>query len=172
MRARDIGSGLTQAYLKTILRYDPESGLLYWVKPNPLWRSGKPGMVAGCLHKSTGYWVVKIDGIDYRAHRVIWVMWYGEWPLHEVDHKDGDKINNRIANLRPATHPQNTANKRRRSKRRYPKGVDLLPSGRFRAKICVNYKQINIGVFDSAEEASAAYLAKAQEYFGEFHSAG
>lgn len=34
MRARDIGSGLTQAYLKTILRYDPESGLLYWVKPN------------------------------------------------------------------------------------------------------------------------------------------
>ena len=172
MKPRDINSGLTQEYLLTILRYDPESGTLYWIKPNPLWRAGKPGQVAGCLHKSTGYWVLKINGVDYRAHRVIWVMFYGVWPLGEVDHEDGDKINNKIKNLRPATHLQNTANKKRRVERLYPKGVNQLPSGRYRAKICLDYKQISLGIFDTPEEASAAYLAGAKKYFGDFASSG
>lgn len=172
MKPRDINSGLTQEYLLMILRYDAETGVLYWVKPNPLWRAGRPGMVAGYLHKSTGYWVLKIGGVDYRAHRIIWVMWHGEWPEHEVDHDDGDKINNKILNLRPATHLQNTASKKRRVERLYPKGVDLLPGGRYRAKICVNYKQLSIGVFDTPEEAGAAYLAGAKKYFGNFASPG
>ncbi|MBP9804995.1 MAG: HNH endonuclease [Candidatus Accumulibacter sp.] len=172
MQPRDLNSGLTQEYLRSILRYDPETGLLYWVKPNPLWRKGKPGQIAGCLHKSSGYWVLKIDGVDYRAHRIIWVMWYGVWPEREVDHEDGDRINNRIKNLRSATHLQNTANKKRRRKRRYPKGVDRLPGGRFRAKICVQYKQISLGVFDTPEEAHAVYLERAKKYFGNFSSPG
>jgi HNH endonuclease/AP2 domain len=172
MKPRDINSGLTQAYLLTILHYDPEDGLLYWIKPNPLWRAGKPGMMAGCLHKSTGYWVLKIDGVDYRAHRIIWVMWYGEWPEHEVDHDDGDKVHNRIGNLRRATHEQNSANKKRRVARKYPKGVDRLPGGRFRAKICVKYKQITIGTFDTPDAAHAAYLARAKKYFGNFATSG
>jgi hypothetical protein len=172
MKPRDVNSGLTQERLLTILRYDPETGVLYWVKPNPKCPSVKPGQIAGCLHKSSGYWVLKIDGVDYRAHRIIWVMWYGAWPQHEVDHDDGDKINNRICNLRPATHLQNTANKKRRVERKYPKGVDRLPGGRFRAKICVKYKQISLGVYDTPEDAHAAYLAGAQKYFGNFANPG
>lgn len=82
-----------------------------------------------------------------------------------VDHKDGNKLNCRRGNLRPATRSQNGANQQRGGK--LPKGVHLV-NGRYRAKITVEGRYIFLGSFDTVEEASAAYRDSAIKHFGDF----
>jgi hypothetical protein len=87
----------------------------------------------------------------------------GEWPRCIVDHKDCDRTNDRWSNLREATHAQNSANMHVRPGRLFPKGV--FPCGRgFQARIQQHY----LGIFNTSEEAAAAYLKAATELFGEF----
>lgn len=87
-------------------------------------------------------------------------------PFEEVDHKDGDGLNNTRENLRIATRSQNSAN-------RYPskgyKGVHLLKqTGRYQAGIKFEGHKLHLGYYDTPEEAALAYNQKAQELFGEF----
>lgn len=86
-----------------------------------------------------------------------------------IDHRDGDGLNNRRANLRCASNQQNVANSgpRRTNKLGY-KGVHILPSGRFRAYIRKDGERYNLGVHDTAELAAAEYDAMALRLFGEF----
>jgi hypothetical protein len=90
-----------------------------------------------------------------------------------VDHVDGDGWNNRKSNLRIATPSQNMANsKRPRDNTSGVKGVWQLPNDKWSAKICVNYKQIHLGVFDTRDAAAAAYIKAARRYYGEFANTG
>lgn len=84
----------------------------------------------------------------------------------EVDHKDGNGLNNQRVNLRPATRMQNGANMRRRSKRMYH-GVTRTQHA-WLARIHVNYRTIHLGSFRTIEQAARAYDAAAKEKFGEF----
>lgn len=93
----------------------------------------------------------------------------------QIDHKDGDGLNNRRPNLRPCTQAQNNGNsrKRRTSYGRKPtsqyKGVSLHgPSGLWRANIGVNGKQKYLGYFKNERDAALAYDAAAKTIFGEF----
>ncbi len=168
-------SDLTAEYLRRILDYDPETGHFTWrhrIEFDARWNNRFAGKRAGNLRRVDGqpaYWIICINARKYRAHRLAWLWVKGEWPVGELDHEDGDGLNNRIGNLRLASSSQNKGNTRTRADNSTGfKSVNKMKNGRFRAYI----KQRHIGVFDTAEEAHAAYVAAAKEEFGEHWRAG
>jgi hypothetical protein len=88
----------------------------------------------------------------------------------DVDHRDRNTLNNKRDNLRVATRSQNYANQKVRSTNTSGfKGVNWSKSHRaWCARICVNYKRVNLGDFSTAEDAARAYNTAAQHHFGEF----
>lgn len=155
---------LSQAYLKSILSYDAESGLFTWTKYAP--RSKQPGTVAG--HVGKGYRIIEIHGRSYLAHRLAWMYVHGEMP-DCIDHANGDPDDNKITNLRIATPSQNSANSRKPDHNTSgAKGVRITTSGKYQAVLKCNGTTYNLGVYATKEEAAQAYLAGAQKHFGEF----
>ena len=123
----------SRARLEELLTYEPHTGALRW-KQGPGKQRHLDGQLAGTLN-SEGYSQVAIDKRKYRAHRLIWMLAYGQDPAErEVDHIDGDRLNNRLNNLRLATSSQNKFNLAPHKGRDLPKGVKLN-KGRFGARI-------------------------------------
>lgn len=140
------------------LAYDAETGAFTWkISPSNNWAAGSP---AGSKNK-TGYIAIRLFGRPYQAHRLAWLIVHGTWPA-EIDHRDGDKANNRLLNLREATNTQNQANK--------PcKGYFYnRRAGRFGAALRVGGQKRFLGFFDTAEEARSAYLAAHAAVHGEY----
>lgn len=156
------------ADLREYLNYDPASGVFTWKKrAHARMAHNKVGMRAGLLG-SSGYRYIKFGQKLYREHRLAFEFIYGVRPK-EVDHINGDRADNRIANLRAATHQQNLANcKNRKNNTSGKKGVHKHKDGRWRARISVDGKSIHLGLFTSLDEAHAAYVGAAERYFGEF----
>lgn len=127
------------------------------------------GKRAGCLHRSSGYWVIKINSKQILAHRLAWLWMHGEWPEDFIDHRDRSKTDNRVSELRKATNGQNIANSKPRARSGF-KGVYAAPRmpGRWQAQINVNGKTTNIGTFDNIEEAARAYREAATKQYGAF----
>jgi hypothetical protein len=158
---------LTAEYVREILAYDPETGVLTWKVSRP--PRGKIGAKAGYPTKN-GRWAIGIHGEQYYSHRLAWLIMTGEWPPFEIDHKDHDPSNNRWGNMRLATSSQNVAHQHlnRRNTSGYT-GVSFVKNyGRYWAYIDFQKTRHHIGYFDSAEDAYAAYSAKAKELHGEF----
>ena len=87
----------------------------------------------------------------------------------DVDHRDGNGLNNQKKNLRIATKSQNAMNQQKTRGTSRFKGVYWhKPSKKWRARICVNGEQKQLGHFMDEEEAARAYDEKAREIFGEF----
>lgn len=159
---------LTQERLKSVLHYQPESGLFFWVNPpkgHPRLRNRTAGGI------TTGYVMIKIDGRKHKAHRLAWLYVHGSWPNGDLDHRNGCPLDNRISNLRIATNPQNQANRRRDTGKALPKGVRLLPSGQYQARIRVKGKPICLGTHKTIQQAQAAYAAASITHYGEFSRA-
>src|SRR6516164_1205479 len=160
-----------QELLDKMLDYDPATGILRW----RVERYRKhPGDIAGCIHKvaKDDYWRVTVS-INYRrylAHRIIWLMMTGKWPVKEIDHMDRDPTNNRWGNLREATRTQNGRNLS--LKPANTTGVTgVSPDGRrggYRVRIMVESRDIYLGNFKSLEEAVAARNVASKHYFGDF----
>lgn len=85
-----------------------------------------------------------------------------------IDHRDGVGTNNQRSNLRFATHGQSSANRKLKRRLPLPRGVDPVPSGRFRARIMHNNKNVCLGTFDSVDLAKKAYERAAERMFGEY----
>lgn len=176
-------NSITCEFVRKVLDYDPESGILLWRERQKQdfkrsyefkrWNSRYAGKKAGTISnpkRGTPYLRVKLNGKTYEAHRLIWFYMTDEWPLHEIDHRDSDGLNNRWLNLRNATDQQNCANRSVRSDNSLGiKGVYFdKESRRYRAEIQVSGRKIYLGRFDTPEEGSRAYMAAAAHHFGEF----
>lgn len=153
---------LTQKYLKEVLSYSEETGVFTWAK-----RKGHamPGDVAG-TNFGQGYIGVQIDGRRYQAHRLAWLYVFGAWPNNEIDHIDGVRNNNAIANLRDVTHRQNIQNKRKATSgsRSGLIGAHFKKyKNKWSSCIACSGKRIHIGYFDSAIKAHEAYIAAKRE---------
>jgi hypothetical protein len=98
----------TQAELRTLLAYDPDTGRFTWRVSRGTVRAGSP---AGWLHK-LGYVYIGLNGKNYKAHRLAWVYTYGTDPVGLIDHIDRNPANNGLANLRAVSDGQNNQNKR------------------------------------------------------------
>src|SRR5687768_11990186 len=124
----------TRERVLEVLDYNPATGDLQWGRCRPpRHRRGDP---AGRRDRY-GYLNVSIDGRAYKAHRVVWLLEHGTWPAEQLDHINGQRSDNRIANLREAGYQENGQNRalQRNSTSGYP-GVSWCPErGRWRAQI-------------------------------------
>jgi hypothetical protein len=170
----------TPEQLRQLLRYEPETGRLFWL-PRPLSDFSSPrahaisaarrsGKEAFITRADTGYMVAPIDGLTLYAHRVIWAIVYGNWPNHDIDHINGDRTDNRISNLREATRAQNSLNTSKHSDNASGrKGVHWSRSRqRWVAEITLNGTKTFLGRFKDIDAASSAYEDAAKRMFGDF----
>jgi len=158
-----------QEELHRCFRYERETGLLYWRERAEClanWNARYPGTVAG-TKGARGYVHVLLRRRFLAVHRVIWLMVHGVEPAGEIDHRDGDRTNNRVENLRDATPSQNHMNMAARGE--WPKGVYLYrKDGLFRAQIKFRGKTKYLGSYSTPEAAHEAYRQAATEHFGAF----
>lgn len=151
--------------LRHLLDYDPETGRWTWLVS--LSNRALAGRVAGSK-RNDGYWRIRLDGRVYLAHRLAWFYMTGRWPANEIDHANGNRLDNRWANLRLATHARNMANaKRRKDSTTGFKGVSRN-RGQYWAQIGGKGDRRTIGPFASPVAAHTAYLAAAREKYGDF----
>ena len=156
---------LTQQELKELLHYEPLTGV--FTRRTATANCVQAGDIAG-TKETTGYIRLRVLNKKYLAHRLAWLYVYGEWPSKHLDHINGVRDDNCIANLREATPRENSQNtKKRHGARCRLKGVRVY-KGRFLAQICTRGKNLHIGCYNTEEEAHAAYMAAAEKEFGAF----
>jgi len=156
-----------EEYIRTKFRYDHTTGIIY--------RKFKGfEKRAGNVDKEGYRCVTVTSGKRFREHRLAWFMHYGVWPTKHIDHINRDKQDNRIENLRECDDYLNAANtpknKCKTSTSKY-KGVGRYKN-KWRARIKHRGKRIELGVFNTEEEAFAVYAFKAAELHGEFINLG
>jgi hypothetical protein len=86
----------------TLFHYDNDSGVLY--------RKYKKKICAVTTTTHKGYITTMVGGRNYRVHRLVWLMVYGEFPANQIDHINGIKSDNRIQNLRDVDNKENHKN--------------------------------------------------------------
>lgn len=154
---------LTQERLKELLHYDPDTGIF----TNLTQRSSSCliGTVAGSEY-SNGYIYIQLGRKRYRAHRFAWLYVYGEFPEKLLDHINEIKDDNRIINLRLATHQQNKQNISSPNITNTSGFIGVSwrkDHKKWAARIMVNGRQKHLGYFNTAEQASEAYVTAKRE---------
>ena len=157
---------LAQKHLKTILDYNPETGI--FIRKDSYHKS-RIGKITGCQNKDN-YIVIWINNKLHYAHRIAYLWITGVLPENKVDHINGVKNDNRWCNLRLVTDVQNSMNGKIRSHNKSGfKGVYWASwANKWRVEIKVNKKPIRIGYFETKREAALAYNEAAIEHFGEY----
>ena len=165
MIATDKYSGLSAAQARELLTYDPETGILTWKVSR-----GKAvaGREAGMLNRITGYISTGISKRYYRNSRLAWLIHHGRWPDNYLDHIDGDRTNNKIANLRDVSASVNLQNLRNAMSSNKLGVLGVIAVKRkgyvkYRAKVHLGGRDLYVKLFDTIEEASNAYLKAKRE---------
>ena len=153
----------SQDYLHGILQY--KEGDLYW-KIRPAQRT-QIGGIAGST--SDGYGQVYIDSVAYKSHRIIFMMHYG-YVSDQIDHIDGNPLNNKIENLRAVTSSQNQLNRKISTKNKTGhKGVCVhTQTGRYHVRLTINGLNKSFGLYEDLELAGLVAQMAREKYHGEF----
>jgi hypothetical protein len=140
--------------LKTVISYDPSTGVFTWIVSN---RPGWDGKEAGWL-LNNGYIAIEVFGQTVLAHRLAWFYSHGIWPVGEIDHRDRDRTNNRISNLRDVSKSTNQANVGLRTDNTSGvRGINWNKRlSRWAVRLQVNNKRYFLGYFDSFDDAVEA----------------
>jgi len=150
------GGDLTQEELKQLLRYDPHTG--WFIKTNvPL----------GSITKN-GYLTICIKYKKYYLHRLAFLYMTGTFPPNDVDHKNGNRLDNSWCNLREATRSQNLQNRKANLNRELPKNVYKTKSGKYRVMIKFKSSVKHYGYFHSLDAATEVAKQASKDLFGEY----
>jgi hypothetical protein len=166
---------LTQQELKSLVDYDPETGIFTWrsreeryFKTNSsykTWNTRFAGKVAGMV-MPRGYITVNLCGKKYAAHRLAFLWMTGSFPKNEVDHINHLAGDNRWDNLRAVTGLENMKNLKLSTKNTSGVlGVSWSKQkNKWRARIKLNKREKWLGYFTSIDEAAAARAAANDQY--------
>lgn len=156
----------SKEYVNKFIEYDAETGVFKW----KVSRKGhvRAGMIAGA-RKPNGYISIRINKTDYLAHRLAWMLTH-EDPGEDmqIDHINGERSDNKIANLRLSSHQQNRWNSKPRSHNKSGVSGVKARGKKWVARIKTEGKEIWLGTYSTIEEAKAAYDEAALELRGEF----
>ena len=153
----DTMKDITVETLRGLLDYEPDTGIFRW-------RVSRGGVEAGAAAghiNNRGYIRIMVNNSPFKAHRLAWLHFHGVWPQDQIDHINGDKRDNRIANLRDVSRSVNMQNQVRAQKDNKSglRGVSWNKNKkRWEAGISVNGRNEYLGSFDTTEAAHAAYL--------------
>jgi hypothetical protein len=161
---------IEQGELRAAMEYYPELGVFVWLKPSAYHCEKANTEAGGPVPAGNGkfYHVITFKGRKFKRSRLAWLYMMGEWPPHQVNHINGNSLDDRWENLRSATATENAWNHKGRAKKSgLPMGVREM-NGRFQARIAVNRKMRHLGCFETPEMAEAAYRNAREVYYGEF----
>jgi len=162
---------LTLEIVRHYLTYNPETGEFRWAGYTG--NGKKAGTIAGTLkghERKDRYRRIGLNGRYYSAARLAFLYVHGRMPNGEIDHINGDGLDDRISNLREATHSQNARNRRKVFKNSSIRvGVSFRKTcNKYGAYIRANNKNIVLGVFERVEDAISARENAERELWGEF----
>ena len=148
---------ITQDKVRMLFDYEPDSGMLTWrVSKGTAKKGSDAGSVSG--HAAKKYMNVMIDRKTYAAHRIIWLYVFGVIPDGDIDHINGNSLDNRIVNLRDVDKQENCRNARlcKRNKTGIC-GVSIhKQTGKFRVRISHGGKLLSLGLFNNLDDAAKA----------------
>ena len=161
---------ITPEQAKERFHYDPETGDIRYKKDSSV-RHKNAGEIATSASKSSENYVrliVSVNKVHYMAHRVAWMIYYGDEPSGIIDHINGNPLDNRICNLRVVTSRENQLNRVRgtsiykNNKYGIPGLYYVKVRGKFkwRAKFFELGESISLGYFDSMLDACCAIMSK------------
>ena len=176
----------TPEVLRQLMTYDPETGKLFWAQRGAewftdgtyhtaevqarIWNTKYADKEAFTPINSRGYHTGTVKGKMLLAHRIAWAITHGRWPDHFLDHINGIRSDNRLCNLREATHAENSRNSDVPMGKSGVRGVrqDKRWRKKWQARITVDGVAKSLGYYDTMEEAIAARQAAVTKYHGEF----
>lgn len=155
-------SDLTATRLRELVSYEPATGIfIRRVRTAQRHQVGDRADTVITTGARAGYRRIALNSERYHAHRAAWLYVYGFWPANLIDHINGDRGNNRIANLRDVTNSvnlQNVKGSRVDNTSGYLGVTFHKPTGQWRARIQANKKCYHIGMYPTAQDAYNAYL--------------
>lgn len=170
MSKRSKGRGPDYDLVMEHIRYEPDTGLFYWIKKPWKCRQVQVGNIAGSPNKS-GYTIITLRGYQYYGHRLAF-LFMGETMPKYVDHVNRVPSDNRWPNLRAVEGWQNSANQEYRGNPRSGyRGVYAYNKGKaYLSTIGHKGRLYKLGVFDDPLEAHEAYQYAARWLRGEYFS--
>lgn len=166
---------ITPDFLRQLLDYDPSTGVFHW-RERPLsmfrttpkrtaehsraiWNKRYAGKVISSV-TAYGYARIQIFQTYYFAHRIAWMLMKHQWPVNDIDHINGNRLDNRISNLRDATRAENLQNlKKSGIGASGYKGAHWNSERRkWKSSIKLHGVTHHLGYFSSKEEAHNAYV--------------